>query len=44
MTDTQIIRLMAFVWLLAGGDADGFGWNWRAIQDEIARIEQEGGV
>lgn len=44
MKDTQLVLLMTFVGLLAGGDADGFGWNWRAIQEEIARIEQQGGV
>ena len=44
MNDEQIIRLMGFVWLLCGGDAAGFSWNWRAIQEEIERIEQGCGV
>ena len=41
MNDKELIDLMANTWISNGGDAEGFSWLWRKIQETIeARLEK----
>ncbi len=41
MSDRELLRKVAEVWVDGGGDADGIYWNvnalWSAVMDELER-------
>ena len=37
MSDAELIRRVAELWIDCGGDAEGVEWCWRQIRDEVAR-------
>ena len=42
MSDSDVIRAIADIWVASGGEADGFDEEYIGkIRDEIARVEAE---
>jgi len=41
MNDTDLINLIAKIWMDNGGDAEGFVWVWSSIHQRIKEMEKE---
>jgi hypothetical protein len=39
MNDKDLIDLIARTWINSGGDAEGFSWTYRKIQERIKELE-----
>ena len=39
MNDNDRIDIIAFIWIKLGGDAEGFSWTYRKIQERIKELE-----
>lgn len=43
MSDDEVIRRVAILWIELGGDAEGVAWCWRKLQEEVQRqLDEEG--
>lgn len=40
MSDDELIRAVADLWMENGGDAEGFEWVQRRIREELERREE----
>ena len=40
MSNRGIIEVIAKVWIILGGDKEGFEWCYRMIAEEIGRISK----
>jgi len=38
--DQKLVKLIAQMWVASGGDADGFEWSQRKIQEHIEVLEE----
>lgn len=41
MKDSELIEIMAKLWISSGGDSEGFNWLWLRIKEKIRELEQE---
>ena len=41
MTDSELIDLVARLWVVNGGDADGVVYAWRGIARRVAQLISE---
>jgi hypothetical protein len=37
MSDTEILKKVATLWIELGGDAEGVTWCWQELRDEVER-------
>jgi hypothetical protein len=42
MTDSQLINLIASIWVLNGGDAEGLDYCYGRLKEEIKKMEDKG--
>jgi len=40
MSDDKLIEMVARLWVVSGGDADGFCYCWQKIKDKIVELSK----